>query len=159
MERHHVSQPDLSYAQAPWALVPCQRALVAEHALWIGNQAARPPWLPRLPHVLHVIWIRITCSALSLLADQFQGHKVGIPVGLYAVLAMSSRLVGVLRAWRHCKVPDGTAEQWKHYLDLCGCHGKSNCLQKIIKNGGHTAYIYLYNPTYACTIYYNIQYY
>lgn len=129
MERHHVSQPDLSCAQASWALVPCRRALVAEHALWIGNQAARPPWLPRLPHVLDVIWIRITCSALSLLADQFQGHKVGIPVGLYAVLAMSSRLVGVLRAWRHCKVPDGTAEQWKHYVDLCGCHGKSNCLQ------------------------------
>lgn len=49
---------------------------------------------------------------------------MGIPVGLYAVLAMSSRLVGVLRAWRHCKVPDGTAEQWKHYVDLCGTwHG------------------------------------
>ena len=42
MERHRASKPDLrsSCAQAPWASTPCRRALVAEHALWIGNQAA-----------------------------------------------------------------------------------------------------------------------
>ena len=129
MERHRASKPDLrsSCAQAPWASTPCRRALVAEHALWIGNQAATAATFSPIWTGSHAP----LCSALSLLADQFQGHKVGIPVGLYSVLAMSSRLVGALRSWRHCKVVDGTAEQWKHYLDLCGCHGKNNCLKKM----------------------------
>ena len=54
MERHQVSQPDLTDAQAPWALTPCRRALVAERALWIGNQAAAAT---AATTVLHVIWI------------------------------------------------------------------------------------------------------
>ena len=105
--------------------------------------------LPQLPHFLrfgpdHMLRYAPLCSALSLLADQFQGHKVGIPVGLYSVLAMSSRLVGALRSWRHCKVADGTAEQWKHYLDLCGCHGKNNCRKKW-KKSTYSYYTNSYN--------------
>ena len=111
-----------------WASKQFQRVLVVGFAVWIqqadiscqNGQAAKQS--RECGVELLEIWCLLCCLWLCLVLQLVFANSIAPKLG-WLLMSLRRQATAVATAWRQCKVREGTAEQWKHYIDLCGWHG------------------------------------